>query len=276
MRGSSFAHLTQVLPTPEQVEAGFTVMETLADGKVRFEGIVGVHEDSWAILSRAVYLNFSQIASRWGAAGGDRVCFAGARGAGGCLYRCIHVFAVDRGGLLRARGRRAGCPRGEPPGGARGEGAATQDHKAEIEKLKRRRRRSGGGEAQEKEAASGGGRRPRARSAIVCSSLTLAKTLVIMGWSETGELGHLSLYDYVYEFTIVWYTVLRRELFQDEYKFFRRNLLIDFPTAAQPPGLTPRSRQIVQTFPSRSALLPPPLRASQLHQCHPRGQSVGR
>lgn len=139
--GSSFAHLTEVLPTPEQVEAGFTVMETLADGKVRFEGIVGVHEDSWAILSRAVYLNFSQIASRWGAVvAGDRVCgLLVPEACGGCLYRCIHVFAVDRGGLLRAR-REAELDALEASRRAAHEEKArelaTQDHKAEIEKLK--------------------------------------------------------------------------------------------------------------------------------------------
>eukprot|EP00665_Eupelagonemidae_sp_cell47_P009716 gene9716-2870_t len=138
---SSFASLSEVLATPEQAAAGFVVQDTKEGGKIRFEGVVGIVEDSWAIISRAVFLHLENVSHKWGTVmpgdliGGLMVVDA----CGGCECRCIHVHFVDRGGRKRAREEKEKDEREaehQAMHERRAQELATQDHKSEVEKLK--------------------------------------------------------------------------------------------------------------------------------------------
>ena len=104
--------------TPKQVAAGLFLGRTFDgehEGKVSFEGIVTHAEGDWAILSEAVFLHRSYIASKWGHVNlGDHVIgFLVPEERGGCKWRCIHVKMVDRGGQEKARLEREAFEREE-------------------------------------------------------------------------------------------------------------------------------------------------------------------
>ena len=123
--------------------AGLIIERELEDGKSRFRGVVGVVDAGaeWGVVSANVFLDFSYVRSKWGAVALGDVVYGlmVPQRKGGCDWRCVHVFKVDRNGeecLAADKAIEQRIAAEDDERKAKAEELSKQDHKAEIEKLK--------------------------------------------------------------------------------------------------------------------------------------------